>query len=230
MFKTLTHGIVLLLLAASPVNAADWVELFDGKTLNGWSVKGGIAKYLVEDGAIVGTTVEGSSNTFLCTNKEYGDFILELELRIDTELNSGIQIRSHVAEKDEVFWFLRRGETQPSKRNLEAGHVYGYQVEVVLGEGGRAGYVYDEARRAFFLGDNGNKPNPVNALKDNQWNTYRIECKGDAIKTSVNGTPCADFRDLLSSRGIIGLQVHSVKKGTGPYQVRFRNIRIMELD
>ena len=224
-------GIMLaVLIAASPVKGAEWVDLFDGKTLDGWNVQGGIATYAVVNGAIVGTTVEGSHNTFLCTDKEYSDFVLELEVMIDTELNSGIQVRSQVTDRETVLWFLRRGDGKPRKRVMEAGHVYGYQVEVLIGDGGRAGYVYDEARRAYFLGDKANEPEPFNPMKADQWNLFRIECKGDAIKTWVNGTACADFRDLLSSRGIIGLQVHGIRQGTGPYQVQFRNIRIMELD
>ena len=58
-----------------------WVPLFDGKTLNGWSVHSGTAKYTVEDGMVVGTAVEGSPNSFLCTDKEYGDFVLEFEVK-----------------------------------------------------------------------------------------------------------------------------------------------------
>jgi len=230
MLRLLTRCVILLLLTASTGYAADWVDLFDGKTLNGWHVTGGTCKYEVENGAIVGTTAEGSANTFLCTDKEYGDFILEVELKGDPELNSGIQIRSQEVKKETVFWFLQRGKEVPRKRVLEPGHLYGYQVEISIGGQGRSGFVYDEARRAFFLGDGPNVPNPPNHLKKNEWNTFKIECKGDAIKTWINGTPCADFRDNLSASGVIGLQVHGIKKGTGPYQIRFRNIRIKTLD
>ena len=79
--------------AAQP--RSGWVSLFDGKSIDNWVVKGGSAKYHVEDGMIVGTTVEKSKNTFLCTPRDYGDFELELEVLCDKELNSGIQIRSH---------------------------------------------------------------------------------------------------------------------------------------
>jgi hypothetical protein len=76
-----------------------WVSLFDGKTLEGWTVKGGPATFKAEDGMIVGTTGKGGPNTFLCRGP-YGDFALELEVKCDPPLNSGIQIRSHVYEKD----------------------------------------------------------------------------------------------------------------------------------
>src|SRR5574337_1030642 len=73
-----------------------WTSLFDGKTLNGWKKLGGTANYNVENGMIVGSTVINSPNTFLCTEKQFGDFILELEVKIDdTTSNSGVQLRSH---------------------------------------------------------------------------------------------------------------------------------------
>src|SRR5579862_2284811 len=71
-------------------------KLFDGKTLNGWKKVAGTADYKVEDGNIVGTTVVNSGNTFLVTEKEFGDFILELDIKVDdTTSNSGVQLRSH---------------------------------------------------------------------------------------------------------------------------------------
>ena len=81
-----------LALSAGSGSAADekLVPLFDGETLNGWEVCNGFAKYRVEDGAIVGTTAEGSPNSFLCTKKTYGDFILEFETKTDPALNSGV--------------------------------------------------------------------------------------------------------------------------------------------
>src|SRR6266568_7288567 len=76
-----------------------WISLFDGKMLDGWTVKGGNAAYKVEDGMIVGTTVERSPNTFLCRGP-YSDFVLEFDVLCDKPLNSGVQIRSHTYEKD----------------------------------------------------------------------------------------------------------------------------------
>ena len=69
--------IVLFVIATSHSFARErqrneWIPLFDSKTLNGWSVHSGFAKYHVEDDAIVGTTVKESPNSFLCTDREYG--------------------------------------------------------------------------------------------------------------------------------------------------------------
>ena len=74
----------------------EWRNLFNGKDLTGWKQLAGKANYKAEDGAIVGTTVANSGNAFLVTEKEYGDFILELDVFVeDTAGNSGIQVRSH---------------------------------------------------------------------------------------------------------------------------------------
>jgi len=194
-----------------------FVPLFDGKTLAGWAVKGGKATYKVEDGAIVGATTEGSPNTFLCTEKEYGDFELVLEVKCDKDLNSGIQIRSHVYEKDTPM------PANP-KRVRKAGDVYGYQCEI---SPSGAGNFYDEARRATWLAKL--PADAQNAYKPDAWNTYRIVARGDRIQSWVNGVACADFRDPADARGFIGLQVHGIPKGAGPYQVRWRNIRLREL-
>ncbi|MFZ2147678.1 MAG: family 16 glycoside hydrolase [Sedimentisphaerales bacterium] len=203
----------------------EWASLFDGKTLNGWSVHSGFAKYHVEDGAIVGTTVKGSPNTFLCTDREYGDFILEFEVHLDPRLNSGVQIRSNIAEKEKVFVFSGRDGT-PQKRVVPPDRVYGYQVEIATEKIGSSGSIYDEARRAFMLASTTSDPAASKAFKDGQWNKFRIECKGDRIRTWINNIPCVDLRDGMTSRGIIGLQVHGVGKDAIPYQVRWRNIRI----
>jgi len=208
----------------------EWINLFDGETLNGWTVHSGFAKYRVEDGAIIGTAVKGSPNTFLCTDHEYKDFILEFEVFLkDPELNSGVQFRSMIAQEEMVFWF-RNGEGVPQPKRIPEDRVYGYQVEIATETIGSSGGVYDEARRAFMPWRPEASSAASKAFKDNQWNKYRIECKGNSIKTMVNGIVCADFRDSLNDTGIIGLQVHDVGNDPEPYEVRWRNIRIMILD
>ncbi len=205
-----------------------WVMLFDGKTLNGWSVHSGFAKYAVQDGMIVGTAVKGSPNSFLCTDKEYGDYVLEFEVQCDPNLNSGVQIRSHIAKEETPFVF-RDDKGQPRSRTIPADRVYGYQVEIAPARSRSSGGIYDEARRGFFIADIREDPAAGAAFKDSEWNKYRIECKGFSVKTWVNGVPCANLRDSLDTRGIIGLQVHGVGRDFKPYQVRWRNIRIKEL-
>ncbi len=198
-----------------------FVALFDGKTLDGWTVRGGKATYQIEDGVIVGTTVEGSPNTFLCTKKDYGDFELLFEVKCDKALNSGVQIRSHAYHKD---------TTLPGEQRLRlAGTVYGYQCEIAAATTSTSGNFWDEARHKKWLDDFSQKPEAQKAFQDGEWNAYRIVAQGDRIRSWVNGAACADFRDKEDASGFIGLQVHSVKPGTGPYQVRWRKLQIREL-
>ncbi|MBC8217974.1 MAG: DUF1080 domain-containing protein [Planctomycetes bacterium] len=207
----------------------EWVSLFDGKALNGWSVHSGFAKYHVEDGAIVGTTVKGSPNSFLCTDRQYGDFVLEFEVSLDPRLNSGVQIRSKIAKAEKAFVFSNR-EGAPQERKIPADRVYGYQVEIATEKSGSSGSIYDEARRAFMLASTKPDPEAGKAFKDGQWNKFRIECKGDRIRTWINDVSCIDLQDGMTSRGVIGLQVHGVGQDAGPYQVRWRNIRMQADD
>jgi hypothetical protein len=201
---------------------AGWIALFNGKNLDGWVVKGGTAKFQVEDGTIVGTTVTGSKNTFLSTNRNYADFELQLEVKCDVELNSGIQIRSHVYEKPTP-------QASNPKRNREAGEVYGYQCEITTSDKCVSGNFWDEGRWTKWLDDLKNKPGACAAFKDGEWNHYRIVAQGDRIRSWVNGVACADFRDSQDATGFIGLQVHSIPANKGPYQVRWRNIKLREL-
>jgi hypothetical protein len=220
--RPLATGLVLVSLCGAGLAADEgWVSLFDGKTLDGWTVRGGQAKYTVDDGMIVGTTAQSGPNTFLCRGP-YGDFELELDVLCDKPLNSGVQIRSHVYEKDTPL------ESDPSKVR-KAGEVYGYQCEIAEASRGTAGNFWDEARRTRWLDDFANKPEARAAYKDGEWNHYRIVARGKRIRSWVNGVPCADFEDDRDASGFIGLQVHTIKKGTGPYRVRWRNIRIREL-
>ncbi|MCP4611232.1 MAG: DUF1080 domain-containing protein [Planctomycetes bacterium] len=222
-------SIIFLLVVFAGFSAAqekkdEWISLFDGKSLNGWSIHSGFAKYHIEDDAIVGSTVKGSPNTFLCTDREYGDFILEFEVLLDPRLNSGVQIRSKIAKEEMVFIFTGRDGKQRS-RKIPADRVYGYQVEIATEKGGQSGRIYDEARRAFMFTTTRTAA-ASKAFKDGKWNKFRIECKGNRIRTWINDILCADLRDSMTNRGVIGLQVHGVRNDAPTYQVRWRNIRI----
>jgi hypothetical protein len=218
------------LITACQVKSEDekWISLFDGKSLEGWEIHSGTAAYEVDNGAILGTAVEGSPNTFLCTKKEYGDFILEFEVKNDPDLNSGVQIRSKLADDETYFWF-RGNEGEVAVKKLPQDRLYGYQVEISNEAQGMAGQIYDEARRAFMFIESANEDRSNKGFKDNQWNKYRIECKGSSIKTWINDVPVADIMDSNTASGLIGLQVHSVPRDFKPYEVRWRNIRIREL-
>ena len=211
----------LLALALSLIAMCDydsWVSLFDGKTLKGWIQKNGTAIYRVEDGAIVGRTTKGSPNSFLCTEKEYGDFELEFEvLLINNELNSGVQIRS---------------QTKEAKGDQKFGRVNGPQVEIEASgsKGAESGYIYGEACGGWMTPQDKLKPRKV--FKDGEWNKYRIVAQGARLQTWINGEPVEDLTDenkfKTHPKGFIGLQVHGVGE-QGPFEVAWRNIRIKVL-
>lgn len=202
-------SIVFLFLILSCKQEPPWQTLFDGETLNGWVQRGGEANYEAKDGMIVGTTVLNTPNSFLCTEKHYENFILELEVNVDTVLNSGIQIRSN---------------SDPNYRN---GRVHGYQVEIDPSPRAYSGGIYDEARRGW-LQDLSENEAGRQAFKNNHWNHYRIEAIDDTLKTFVNGVPTARVVDGMTVSGFIGLQVHSTSIER-PLQVKWRNIRLKDL-
>lgn len=208
--KIIFSGIILLFLSfnISVSFAGDWESLFNGKDLKGWKQLNGKAIYEVKNGEIVGTTVANTPNSFLTTEKTYGDFILELDLLADDRMNSGIQFRS---------------ESKPEVMN---GRVHGYQCEVDPSARAWSGGIYDEARRGWLYPCTLN-PAGGKAYKNGDWNHYRIECIGNNIRTWLNGVPVAHLIDNMTAEGFICLQVHAIsKKEEEGRQIRWKNIRI----
>jgi hypothetical protein len=209
--------------AAAPADDSEWKPLFDGQTLSGWKQRGGKAKYAVDGDEIVGTSVPRTGNSFLCTERDYGDFVLELGFKVHPKLNSGIQIRSQCFDED------REVEIAGKKYKFPAGRVHGYQVEIDPLERAWSGGIYDEGRRGWLNDLKGNEP-ARKAFRQNEWNKFRIECVGDSIKTWINDVPAADLKDGVTPKGFIALQVHGVGDNADPMEVRWRKIRIKTLE
>lgn len=209
----LCGGLMLVSSALAAGEKDGWVSLFDGKNLSGWEQHNGTATYRVEEGVIVGKTSEGSPNSFLCSKKKYSDFELKFEVKVDDALNSGVQIRS---------------VSDPSIKN---GRVHGPQVEIATN--GTAGFIYGEALGTGWLSSDEARADAKKqaAFKKGEWNKYHVKAVGNSIKTWINGVPVADLVDEKSGMpsGFIGLQVHGIQKGTGPYEVRWRNLELKDL-
>ena len=235
------HILIFLALLVCPyLNAQEkgFKNLFNEKNFTGWTQKGGIAKYTIKEGTVVGTAVNGTPNSFLCTKKHYGDFALEYEYKCDDRLNSGVQIRSNAYDK-EVTKTLENGKT----KKFPAGRVHGYQVEIDPNNPERmwSAGIYDEGRRGWlYPGLRGGNDDEAKAAftktgqktyKPHEWNKVRVECKGASIKTWLNGVARADFKDSLTAKGFIGLQVHGIgnKKELAGAQVQWRNLRLKVL-
>lgn len=225
------HFIPLLFLGlVASVHGEDaWTNLFDGTSLKGWTQLNGIATYKAENGTIVGTTAAGSPNSFLCSDKLYGNFELEFEVKVDDKLNSGMQIRSLQKTADAA-------NPQGNKKNDGPGRVYGPQVEIEASPG-QSGWIYGEATGRSWLSPEPKEKDPAknqnSLMKNGEWNSFRVIAQGPRIRTFINGQPVADLTDeeiyKTHPKGFLGLQVHAIKPGDGPYSVAWRNIRIKEL-
>ena len=211
-FSVLYFCIVLLAnsaLAQDSSRGLDWKPLFDGKSIDSWIQRGGKAKYEIIDEAIVGTSVPNTPNSFLCTEKNYTDFALDLEYKVHPELNSGIQIRSN------------------SLPDYRKGRVHGYQVEIDPSDRSFSAGIFDEARNGWLFDLKQNNPARY-AFKQNDWNHVQVFCKGNRIVTYLNGVKAADLKHDETSEGFIALQVHGVGKRKKPLDVSWRKIMIAE--
>jgi hypothetical protein len=216
------------LFVASNALADRSVELFNGKDLSGWTKRGGAATYSVEDGVIVGRSAPNTQNTFLATNDDYSDFVLELDFKIDpTDFNSGVQIRSHSRPEDDHE------------------RVYGYQVEIdteadrawtagIYFEGGSQDREGNWVRKAGWLNDLSENKTAQQARRLGEWNHLKVRARGRRIQTWLNGVPAADFTDederAFTPRGFIALQVHSVGGSRDTKEVRWKNIKLTVLE
>ncbi len=198
---------------------------------DGWVIRGGQAKYRMEGEVLVGTSVPHSANTFLVSRKEYEDFELQVDFKVDPRLNSGVQIRSEVRGG----YDLRKGvvsgvqiEIDPSERMYTAG---------VYEESGR-GWLYTlvdapYARRAFktpvAAGAGGAGGAAASGSEGLQTNHLRVVATGPIVRTWINGVPAASVFDAKEARGRFGLQVHDVGAETEGREVRFWNLRVREM-
>ena len=194
--------------SAADTSPGDGVQLFDGKTLDGWN--GDTKWFRVQGGAIVAgsATEKIPANQFLCTNKTYRDF----ELSVDAKLvgqgnNAGVQFRT--------------------KRIPNDTEVIGYQADIGFMPNGTCwGALYDESRRRKFLAESPELA--MKTVKRGQWNTLKIIARGDRIQIFLNGVQTVDYTEQdpqIEREGVIGLQVHSGP----PLEVYYRNVRLKEL-
>jgi len=202
---------------------AGFKPLFNEKDLSGWKKIGGTATFEAKDGAIRGFGKEIKGNTFLRTEKDFGDFILTFQFKfLDKSGNSGCMFRG-----------LQKGE----KKN---GRVYGYQCEHDNFKNGARSWtagIFDEARRGWLHPHKDASKEVKEAFtaqgeklfKWDGWNTIVIKCKGNHLQTFLNGEARADFTDTdeknTSLKGFIAFQVHGGASG----DILWKNIFLKEL-
>ncbi len=206
-----------------------FVSLIKGDTLDGWTIKGSEATFVNKDGEINGSAKDLKGNSFLCTDKTYGDFIYTFQFKFNNlDGNSGCMFRALQNEK---------------------GRVNGYQCEGDNKERSWTAGLFDEARRGWLFPSKPKKPKKLTpeqktaqakqqtdftaqglkVTKMDDWNQITIKCVGNHIQTWLNGELRVDFKDTdpehSTPEGFFGLQVH----GGPSCDVSWRNIYLKEL-
>jgi hypothetical protein len=189
--------IVALFAFATP---SGFKKLFNGKNLSGWKIHG-TEKWYVDNGELVCESGPDKQYGYLSTDKQYYNFLLELEFKLEANGNSGV--------------FFRSG--------IDGTTINGWQVEVAPPDHNSGG-IYESYGRGWLI-----KPLPENekALKADGWNKMRILAVNDKVTTWLNGTEMVNFSDdkIAKGKGFIALQIHD----GGGIKVRWKNIRIKEM-
>lgn len=174
------------------VNAQNWKPLVNGN-LDNFIKRNGTAEYKVNGDEIIGISATETPSTYLCTKEIFADFILEVEVKVEVGLNSGIQFRSN------------------SLPDYKKGQVHGYQCEIDPSERKWSGGIFDQSRRGWVYPVTMNKPGQE-AFRNGEWNKYRIEAVGNEIRTWINGVQVTNLVDDMTAEGFIAFQVHSIGK------------------
>ena len=230
--KKFTYIILILIIFTDCNN--NTLKIFNGSNLNGWLNYGG-GKFYVENNCIVAEAITGLPNTFLHTEKKYQNFELQFDVKLDTVLNSGVQIRSNIYQNDTetVRWggrFDQEGQKDLKNIIRKAGTFWGYQIEIDPTSRAWSGAVYEEAGRGF-LHTPGINQKVKSAFKPLEWNHYKIRVKDNHIQSWVNGVIIVDVYDDLTDDGYIALQLHSIGKNKirANKKIRWKNLSLKEL-
>ncbi|WP_341208909.1 DUF1080 domain-containing protein [uncultured Sphingomonas sp.] len=189
---------------------APWRDVTPRAGLAGWHKVGGNATYDVAGGELIGRAEPGKTNSWLVSDAQYGDFIVEFDTKTDPALNSGMMIR---------------GQSRPDYRN---GVVFGYQAEIDPSKRAWSAGLYDEQRRQWLY-TLGRNEAARRAFRPGDWNHYRVEAIGNRLRTWINGVPAADVVDDMDARGFIAFQVHAIPDADAARhpEARFRNVRMI---
>jgi hypothetical protein len=200
------RAIVMLLALALAAGVASgqekqdgWENLFNGKDLAGWKLPKDNAWWKVSDGVIVGESDEKLRGSMLYTEKAYKDVLIEAEFRFNGDIDSGIMLRRRKDNKGDIQ--VQIGVSRSLKVDM-TGSIYAH------------GKYPGKAQGVDKL------------LKAGDWNTLRIEARGDTYKVFLNGTQVLTYQDpAFPNPGPIGLQVHGGVK----MKIEFRNLRAKQL-
>jgi hypothetical protein len=220
---------IALIIAAAPLHAEEeFVELFNGKNLDGW--KGDAKVWSVEEGLLTGKSPEAEedklkSNTFaIWDGGEVGDFELIAEFRLEGDNNSGVQYRAQPNPKNGPF------------------SIVGYQADIhpaanytgmLYDEGGR-GIAAERGQKVTLQADDKKEVKPLDGKFDpvdlSDWTTIEVQAVGNRLIHKINGDVAVDVTDEdpknAEAKGLLALQVHA-----GPdMKVQYRSIKLKKLD
>jgi hypothetical protein len=194
-------GVASLLFApvanAATEKAPAFKSIFNGKDLTGWIAPSPNPFWRVENGVLIGINDEKQTGSMLKTEKNYKNFIVELDVRVQDPMDSGLFMRTPALQ-------MQIGKSISLKKELTGSFYIG-----------KAGYV-----------EAGQAKDAVKLLKAGDWNTVRLEAKGDTFTVWLNGTQASRYTNPgYPDAGPISVQVHAKIGG----KVEFRNMRVAEL-
>jgi hypothetical protein len=206
-------GMIVLcavLIVSTASAQSGWKSMFEGKSVDSFEKRQGTAKYTLDGNVLTGYSKINSPSTYLCTKEMYSDFILEVDVKIEMGLNSGVQFRSNSIE------------------SFKKGQVHGYQMEIDVSERKWSGGIFDQSRRGWIYPVTMNEKGQ-NAFQNGTWNKYRIEAVGNSIRTWVNGVQVTNLVDDMTAKGFVAFQVHSIgnNKDRDGLKVQWRGARIL---
>lgn len=174
------RSLALLLLSPLALAAAEPAPIFNGKDLTGWTCEPNL-HWNVADGILVGQSDPDKKGSLLSTEREYGDFIFETDVRWSGEIDSGVLFRKPQLQ-------VQFGISRSLKKDLTCAFYTGGKDK------------YPEAGHAKGID---------RLLKAGDWNTVRIQAKGTAFTVWLNGEKVSEFSDpKYSGPAPIAVQVH----------------------
>jgi hypothetical protein len=177
-----------------------FVQIFNGKDISGWTAHGS-EKWYVEEGVLIGESGPAKDYGYLCTNKDYKNFILKLEFKLEGNGNSGVFVRS----------------------GIEGIKIDGWQVEIAPPDM-HTGGIYESYGRGWLMQP---KQEDEKKINKDDWNSLRIRLEGNKISTWLNGKRMIQLKDdkIGLRHGFIALQIHT----GGGTKVSFRNLLVKVL-
>jgi hypothetical protein len=203
--RPLVLSLILSLTAtiACPAGEPNFTPLFNGKDLTGFKAEESKDFWHVEDGVLIGENDAARKGNYLWTEKEYGDFAIEFDVRWKSTTERGVDTGI---------------EMRKPKIQLQLGVSGSLKVDMT-------GCFYTGGKPAYP--EAGQAKEVKNLLKpEGEWNTFRIQAQGDTFTCWINGQKASEYTDAkFSGAAPLGLQIHpSVEM-----KCEYRNIKIAEL-